>query len=410
MALTVRSYMFKGFRYRIYPTKKQRILLDRHFGSIRFIYNWALDLKIKSYIQEKKQISCFDLIKLMVKLKKTKGFEWLNDMNSQSLQMSIRNLDNAFTHFFRRVKQKCEPFGFPKFKSKKNKQSFNCPQQTRIDFDKNTIWILKLHNIKTSIDRKFNGKIKTTTISKSRSGKYFASILVNLPENVKEKSKIIEETAIGIDLGIKHFITLSNGEKIDNERFNEKNKSKIIKLNKKLSKQLNLNGGKHTKNSQRTKIRLARIYEKVTNQRLDFLHKISSKLVGDNQTICVEDLCIKNMLKNHSMSGAISSLGWANFLNFLEYKCEWYGKNFIKIGRFEPSTKICSICGFYNENLTLKDREWECPDCKTIHDRDINAAKNIKTFALNKQNLIDNIGLDKPEFKLGEPKACRALA
>jgi len=398
--------MLKGFHYRLYPTPEQQVLLNKHFGCVRFVYNWALETKNKAYVEHKKSLSCFDLVTRIPELKKE--HEWLGEVNSQALQMAVRNLDNAFTNFFRRIKEKSKEAGFPKFKKRKNRQSFQCPQKVKIDFDNGTISVIKVPNIKAVFHRKLEGKIKTVTISKTKAGRFFASVLVETPEIVPAKPPIEEKTTVGIDLGIKDFAVLSTGEKIENQRFNEKVKITIAKLNRKMAKQKKMNGGQHTKNRERTRLKLAKVYEKVENQRNDWLHKLSTKLVRENQTICIEDLAVQNMQANHCLAGAIASVSWGKFVTFLDYKCEWYGKNLIRIGRFEPSTRICSTCGCYNGSLTLADREWTCPDCGTHHDRDVNAAKNVKTFALNKQNLIGNIGLDKSEFKLGETKASKA--
>jgi putative transposase len=392
--------MLKAYFYRLYPTQSQEELLVKHFGCVRFVYNWALETKNKAYVTEKKSISCQKLVTRLPQLKKEN--EWLSEVNSQALQMAIRNLDNAFTNFFRRVKEGAEEPGFPQLKTRKSRQSFQCPQKVSVDFDNNRISLLKIPNIKTKFSRRFAGKIKTVTISKTKAGRYFVSILVDDGIANPKKAPITESTAVGIDLGLKDFAVLSSGEKISNPRFNQKAQRRIAKLQRKMAKQKRMNGGKHTKNREKTRLRLARVWAAVDNQRNDFLHKLSSRLVRENQTICIEDLAIQNMQKNHCLAGAIASVGWGTFVSYLGYKCEWYGKNLIRIGRFEPSTKICSVCGYRNDDLTLKDREWVCANCKTEHDRDVNAAINIKTFALTKQNLIGNIGLDKPESTLGE--------
>ena len=392
--------MLQAFHYRLYPTASQEVLLNKHFGCVRFVYNWALETKQKAYVEQKKSLSSFDLVTRLPDLKKEN--EWLGEVNSQALQMSIRNLDNAFTNFFRRVKEKAKDAGFPKFKTRKNRQSFQCPQKVKVDFDRGRISLLKIPNIKAVFSRQFVGKMKTVTISKTKAGRYFASILVETGIEPPKKAAIHTDTAVGIDLGLTHFAILSTGEKINNQRFKEKAKTAIAKLNRKMAKQKMMNDGKHTKNREKTRVKLNRVYETIDNHRNDFLHKLSTKIVRENQTICIEDLAVSNMQKNHCLAGAIASVSWGKFVSFLDYKCEWYGKNLIRIGRFDPSTKICSACGAYNGELTLKDREWICPDCGAKHDRDINAATNVKTFALSKQNLVRNIGLDKPEFTLGE--------
>ena len=346
--------MLKAYHYRLYPTQTQEVLLNKHFGCVRFVYNWALETKNKAYVEQKKSLSCMKLITRLPELKKEN--EWLGEINSQALQMSIRNLDNAFTNFFRRVKDKAKEVGFPKFKTRKNRQSFQCPQKVKVDFENNHISLLKVPNIKAKLSRTFVGKIKTVTISKTKSNRFFASILVDDGIEQPKKCMIKESTAVGVDLGLKDFAILSTGEKVPNQQFNKKERERIATLQRKMAKQKFING-KHTKNREKNRIKLARLFERIENRRDDFLHKLSTRLVRENQTICLEDLAVKNMQKNHKLAGSIASVAWSKFVSFVEYKCNWYGKNLIKIGRFEPSSRICSKCGSYNSELTLKDRE-----------------------------------------------------
>lgn len=358
--------ILKAYKYRIYPTAEQTILLDKHIGCCRFIYNLALETKQIAYAGNQFNLSCFDLIKQIPELKKE--CEWLKEINAQSLQQAIANLDTAYTNFF---KGKGE---FPKYKTKKrSKQSFSIPQHVDVDFDKNELSIPKFKkNINIVLHRKFYGKIKQATISKATSGKYFVSILVETPDNKIEKKPITKENTTGIDLGIKDFITTSKSETIPNHRFLKANITKLKYLQRKFSKY----------KGKRTKKRVTLLYEKITNQRKDFLHKTSTKLIRENKSIAMENLNVKGMLKNHSLAQSIQDVSWGAFKLMLEYKSEWYGTNLIKIGRFEPSSKTCNCCGFINKELTLKVREWNCPKCNTTHDRDVNASINIKNFAL----------------------------
>lgn len=372
---------YKAFKYRLYPTKEQENLFVQHFGHCRYIYNWGLNQKLEQYQKHGKSDSCIDLINKMVQLKKQKDTEWLKDVNSQSLQMSLRNLDNAFTRFFRKKTK------FPKFKNKRGNQSFQCPQDCLIDFDNQLLSIPKFRNknkIKVRIDRKFEGKIKTVTVSKNKSGKYFAAVLVEIPEELPSKPMVIADRTIGIDLGLKDFATLSTGEKISNPRNLKKSLDKIKYLHYKLSKTK-----KRSKRREKAKIRLAKAYEKISNQRNDFLHKLSYKLTHDNQvdTICMEDLNVRGMMKNYRLAQSISDVSWSRFVELLKYKCDWYGKNLYQIGRFEPSSKMCS-CGKLNNDLKLRDREWTCQNCGATHDRDILAAQNIKRFGLIRLNSV----------------------
>ena len=355
--------MLKAFKYRLIPTKEQSVLLNKHIGACRFVYNLALETKQTAYAGYKVNLNCFDLIKQIPELKKE--CEWLKEINSQSLQQPIRNLDNAFTRFFK------GQGNFPKFKKKSNGGSFNVPQNVYLENSKLIIPKFK-KGIDVVLHRPIKGEIRQATISRTPTGKYFVSILCETGETNKQKAKIEENTSVGIDLGIKTFLVTSDGEYFDNPKFLRNSISKLKYVQRKFSK----NKGKRTKNT------LAKLHEKVSNQRKDFLHKTSSKLISENQTICIEDLNIKGMLSNHKLAQSISDCGWSMFVNMLEYKAEWYGKNILKIGRFEPSSKLCSCCGSINKELTLKDREWTCSNCNTLLDRDVNASINIKNFAL----------------------------
>jgi len=355
--------MLKAFKYRLIPTKEQSVLLNKHIGACRFVYNLALETKQTAYAGYKVNLNCFDLIKQIPELKKE--CEWLKEINSQSLQQPIRNLDNAFTRFFKGQGD------FPKFKKKSNGGSFNVPQNVYLENSKLIIPKFK-KGIDVGLHRPIKGEIRQATISRTPTGKYFVSILCETGETNKPKVKIEENTSVGIDLGIKTFLVTSDGEYFDNPKYLRKAQSKLKYLQRKFSK----NKGKRTKNT------LAKLHEKVSNQRKDFLHKTSSKLISENQTICIEDLNIKGMLSNHKLAQSISDCGWSMFVNMLEYKAEWYGKNILRIGRFEPSSKLCSCCGNINKELTLQVREWTCSSCNSLLDRDVNASINIKNFAL----------------------------
>jgi putative transposase len=370
--------MLRAYKYRIYPNKTQKEQIEKQFGACRFVYNWALEQKIKYYETEKKTLSCFTITKHLAILKKTEGYEWLQDVNSQALQMSIRNLDNAFKRFFREKK------GFPKFKSKKNPvQSFQIPQHYTVDFERNRVKLPKIGLVKASFSREFFGTCKTATISRSATHKYYISILVDDGKDIPIKEPFNCNTTVGVDVGIKDFAVLSTGEKIENPKYLKNSLKKLKVLQKRLSRKQ-----KGSNNFKKAKLKLSRLHEKIANQRNDFQHKLSLKLVRENQAIALETLNVKGMQKNHNLAQAIGDSAWSSFVRKLEYKAEWYGKTILRVGQFEPSSKICNVCGYHKSDLTLKDREWTCPDCKTKHDRDINAAINIKKFALQDQNLI----------------------
>jgi putative transposase len=351
-------------------------MLEQFFGAARFVYNWGLEQKTKQYQQDKKNISFFKLTQELTKLKKQEEFKWLNDIYSQSLQASLKNLDNAFVNFFKKNAD------FPKFKSKrKSRTSCQFPQGIKVNFEQYQVFIPKLKYVKFAKDRKFDGIIKTCTVSKSKTGKYYISILVEDGLELLNKQKVNENNALGIDLGIKDFLVLSNGTKIPNPKFLEKADKKIAKRHKELSRKQ-----KGSQNREKARLKLAKTYEKITNKRDDFLHKLSHKLVTENQitTLCVEDLNISGMMKNSRLAKSIGSVSWSRFISMVKYKADWYGKNVIQINRFDASSKTCS-CGVKNEQLTLKDRFWTCQLCGNTHDRDVLAANNIKKFALKQQ-------------------------
>ena len=349
------------------------------------MFNLALETNNAAYISAKHSYSAFDLVKQLPELKKE--LPWLKEVNSQSLQQSIQNMDIAFKKFFKGA-------GFPKFKSKhKGKQSFSIPQNVIIDNDLLIIPKFK-EGIKMSLHRQTKGTIKSATISVTPTSKYFVSVLCDTKEELPTKTPIKENTTIGIDLGIKFFAITSDGEMFDNPKYLRKAQSKLKYVQRKYSKH----------KGKRTKQRLALLHEKVVNKRKDFLHKTSTKLIRENQTICLEDLAVSNMLKNHNLAQAISDVSWSTFVTMLEYKADWYGKNILRIGRFAPSSKTCNCCGYINKELTLKDREWTCPKCNSILDRDVNAAINIKSFAL--KNILS--GTDRKNQ--GElPTLCRSV-
>ena len=368
--------MLKAYKYRMYPTKEQQEQFYQHFGACRFVYNWALEQKIKTYEQDGKSVSRFALNTKITELKAE--HEWLKDINSQSLQGATLNLENAFTKFFREKK------GFPHFKSRKNPvQSFSVPQFYKVDFDANKMKLPKIGWITTKLHRNYTGIGKTVTVSRTPTGKFYISILVDDEQESPVKSSFDEKVTVGIDVGIKDFAVLSNGEKIENPNYLKKSMKRLAVLQRRLSKKQ-----KGSNNKVKARLAVSKLHEKISNQRTDFQHKVSSKLISENQAVALETLNVSGMLKNHCLAQCIADASWSSFITKLEYKAEWYGKTILRIGQFEPSTKICNVCGYYNGSITLAEREWQCPDCKTNHDRDINAAINIKKFALNKQNLI----------------------
>lgn len=371
--------MIKAYKYRLYPTTEQATFFEKSFGCCRYVYNWALHRRIETYQNSGERLSYVSIAKELTSLKKQEETEWLSEVSTQSLQSSIRNMDAAFTRFFREKK------GFPKFRSKKrNGKSFQFVQQVYVDFESKRIQMPKVGKVKFACDRTFVGKIGTCTVSKSPTNKYYISILVDDGKPIPEKPMIDFNTSVGIDVGIKDFAVLSNGQVFENPKFLEKAEKRLKVLQKRLAKKQ-----KGSKRRERAKLAVAKQHERIRNKRINFIHQVTSKIVRENQTIVVEDLNVDGMLKNHCLAKSISSVAWSEFFRQLQYKCDWYGKNLVRIGRFEPSSKMC-LCGSVYKDLKLSQRRWVCPSCGRDNDRDLLAAVNILRFGLQEQNLINN--------------------
>lgn len=361
----------KSYKIRLYPNKEQKILLEKHFGCARFVYNHFLNVRNVEYKTNKVNMSYYDTANDLSVLKKNGEFTFLNEVNSQSLQWSLRFLDIAFRNFFRGQTK------FPNFKKKSNNQSFKVPVNSTFKLKNNKIIIPKF---KEGIN--FRGKLvldnlvkfNSVNVSKTPSGKYYATLQGEFNYNPLEQN----DNQIGVDLGIKEFLITNNGIKIGNPKYLKKSLKKLKYEQKQLSKK---NKGSNNRNKQRILVSL--IHEKITNKRMDFLHKLSQKIINENQVICLENLSVKNMIKNHKLAQSISDASWSKFLDMLKYKSEWNDRQLVQIDRFYPSTKSCSECHYINDNLTLKDRKWVCPSCGTNHHRDINAAKNILIQGIN---------------------------
>jgi len=349
------------YKFRLKPTKDQEVLLNKHFGSVRYAYNYFLNQRKEEYLNNKKSITYNQQSKILTQLKTGEETEWLKEVNSQSLQYSLKCLDQAYQNFFNKRTQ------FPKFKSRKSRNSFTCPQF--VSYDKNKIIIPKFREgIKMIMERNIKGKIKKATLSKTPTGKYFVSILTE-----KEYTPSVKTNqSVGIDLGIKDFLVLSNGTKIKNHRFLKHYERLLTKNQKHLSRKT-----KGSNRYEKQRIKAAKIHEKITNSRMDLIHKTTLNLVNQFDIIYLEDLNVKGMMKNHKLAKAIGDVSWSKFIETLTYKAEWNKKEIIHIDRFFPSSKTCSKCGWINNSLTLKDRTWTCTDCGEVLDRDFNAAINI---------------------------------
>jgi len=377
--------MLKAFKYEINPSLEQKVQLNKTFGCVRFVYNWGLNEKTKAYQADKSKVSCFDLINKIAFLKKQDDFNWLSEVHSQPLQMAMRNLDNAFTNFFNKRGE------FPNFKKKSNNQSFQYPQGVKLK--DNQVFLPKIGWVYFYKSREYFGDIKTVTVSKTPANKYFVSILCETTIEKPTKKPVEEKTSVGIDVGIKTFAVCSDGQVFENQKYLNKNLKRLRVEQRTLARRYKrgVKIAQQSKSYHKQRLVVANLHEKVSNQRNDFLHKISTKLVNQYHSIIVEDLNVKSMIKNDKLSKAISDVSWSKFNTFLQYKCDWYGKNYIQIGRFEPSSKMCNHCGHINKELKLKDREWTCRQCQRTNDRDFNASLNIKSFGLGTQLKIHNV-------------------
>lgn len=405
--------MLKAFKYRIYPNREQKRFLEKCFGTSRWTYNFGLQRKIEEYQKNKKTLGGYDILKEITQLKKKEEYKWLEEVGVRYIQASIYNLEQAFTNFFRKTSR------FPKFKSKKKtRNNASSYLDVSINFEKKKIKIPKLKSkIKIVLSRTFNGKIKRATISKTETNKYFVSFCVETNEKKQEKKKLNYEKSVGIDVGVKALATLSDGRKIENipVQISKKFEKKLKKAQRELSRKK-----EGSKNREKSKLKLNKIYEKITNKKNDFLHKETTKLVSDNQvdTFCLETLNIKNMIeegsdKNKNIARAEQDSKIGTFVSLLCYKAEWAGKNILFIGKYEPSSKICNKCGSIKSDLKISDRTWTCSKCGSENDRDANAAKNIHDIAFHKQNITHivesskrNVGKDIPELTLGEIASC----
>lgn len=375
--------MHVAYRFRLYPNAAERALFAKHFGCARFAYNYALALKIKTWETEKKNLSQFDLCKVFPKLKKQEETKWLSEVCSHSIQREMANLDAAYTRFFREKK------GFPKFKSKRDYNSYST--DVNIKVGEKFVQLPKVGKVRAIISRKIVGRILSATISQTATGKYFVSIMCKTEATIPEKLPFTAENTVGIDLGISHFCVLSDGTKVENPRFLKKSLAKLRRAQRKFSRRVK---GSANRNKQRRKV--AKVHEKVSNRRQDFHHKLSTRLVCDNQTnaIALETLSVSGMQKNSRLARSIVDVGWSQFVTMIKYKSERHGKTVLRIGRFDPSSKLCS-CGEINHTLKLSDRNWTCASCGAEHDRDVLAANNIKRMALHPKqpNTAGNAGI-----------------
>jgi putative transposase len=357
--------MLNATKVRLYPTVEQEHLLACQFGCARWAWNWALESTQKRYKETGKGMTFFQMIPLFPPLKKE--HEWLHDAYSQVLQASLRNLSASFQNFFEKRAR------YPRFKSKHGKQSIQYPQNVKIVGSK--IHFPKVGDIESVIHREIVGRIKTVTVSKNPCGHYYASILTD--DDILDMPISTDGKAIGVDVGLTHLAITSDGSKFDNPHFIAKSEKNLKRKQQSLSRKK-----KGSKSRNKARLLVARVHERIKNQRRDYLHKVSRRVVDENQVIITEDLNVKGITANHNLAKAVSDVGWGTLTAFLKYKAERDGKAFIKVSRWFPSSKVCSKCGYQIGKMPLDVRSWTCPSCNTHHDRDINAARNIRDEGL----------------------------
>ncbi|GHO71999.1 transposase [Ktedonobacter sp. SOSP1-52] len=384
----------RAFKYRVYPTPEQRQMLAQTFGCCRFVYNWALRKKTDAYYKDHQRLYYKDLSILLTDLKKQEETPWLNEVSSVPLQQALRHLDKAFLNFFEgRAK-------YPTFHKKRNAQSATYTANA-FTWRNGSLTLAKMSEplqIVWSRPLPNDAIPSSVTITKDCADRYFISLLVeedivHLPCN---------EKAIGADLGLKSFVALSSGEIVGNPRFFAKDEKHLARAQRRHAKKK-----KGSKNRDKARKKVARLHAHIADRRRDFLHKLSTRLIRENQTICVESLAVKNMVKNEKLAKAISDVGWSEFVSQLEYKADWYGRTLVKIDRWYPSSKRCFECGHLLDALTLDVREWTCPECGVHHDRDINAANNILAVGLTVHACGESIRPGAVKTKPGSSRRSR---
>ena len=358
--------MVRGFQYRFYPTRAQKTALAKTFGCARYVYNWALNLRSTAWRERQERIGYSRTSAALTELKRLPETAWLNEVSCVPVQQSLRHLQTAFVNFWQ------NGAGYPSFKKRNNRQS---AEFTRSGFqwDGKTLSIAKTGPLHIRWSRRFSMYPSTVDVSRTPSGRYYVSFRVDEPLEAMPAT----EGAIGIDLGLACFATFSDSTKHQAPRPLRRKMAQLKRAQKALSRKQ-----RGSRNRDRATLRVAKIHEKIADIRRDDLHKLSTRLVRENQTIAVEDLNVRGMMANHKLAGAIGDSGWGEFVRQLKYKSEWHGRTFVRIGRFYPSSKLCSTCGFKNDSMPLDIREWQCPQCGVMHDRDVNAARNILAAGL----------------------------
>ena len=361
----------RAYKYRFYPTPDQADLLNRTFGSVRYVYNRALAERSRAWMQERKRVTFAGTCRMLTAWKAEPETAWLYEVSNVALQQGLQHLQNAFVNFWGKRAR------YPQFKSKHRSRASATFTTSGFRWKYGRIFLAKMAeplDIRWSRPLPEGAEPSTVTVSRDAAGRWFVSILIE--ETIEQYPATA--TAVGIDAGITSLLTLSTGEKVANPRHERRDRERLAKAQRELARKV-----KGSANKEKARRKVARVHARIADRRADFLHKLSTRIIRENQTVIIEDLNVRNMVRNHSLARAISDASWSEFRRMLEYKCDWYGRELVAIDRFYPSSKTCSACGAIAAKMPLKVREWECARCGTTHDRDMNAAKVIRAEGLS---------------------------
>ena len=384
----------RAYKYRMYPSSEQKQILARTFGCARFVYNWALRLRSDAYYERQERIGYHQTSSMLTDLKKQPEYAWLNEVSCVPTQQALRHLDKAYRNFFEGRAD------YPKFHSRHGEQSAEYTTSA-FKWDGKSLTLAKMDaplDIVWSRPLPKGCKPTTVTVMKDTAGRYFVSILVE--EDIKPLPVVNKQ--VGLDLGLKSMVILSTGEHVGNPHFFRKDEKRLAKAQRRHASKK-----KGSKNRAKARLKVARIHAQIADRRRDYQHKLSTRIVHENQVICIESLSVKNMVKNPHLAKSISDVGWGEFVRQLEYKAQWYGRTLVKIDKWYPSSKRCSHCGHVLDSLSLDVRFWMCPKCHTFHDRDINAAKNVLAAGLAVSACGEAVRPGRAHAHLGKPPRSR---